>query len=194
MRKAVQVFSALNMDRMKPENDSGDYQLFIKLYVANERRIYGYVRALVPNWSDVDDVIQESASVMWSKFGEFEKGTNFSAWALKIAHFQVLAYYKRQKNNKLYFSEHSVAKLSEKMTSEPSNADERLSILRRCLKKLGDKELSLIQMRYEPGSSTRSVSQQTGQEPHVLYRLFNKIHTKLLLCIRRTLAEQEVIG
>ena len=171
----------------------GDYQLFIKLYLANERRIYGYVRALIPNWSDVDDIIQETASVMWSKFDGFEKGTNFTAWALKIAHFQVLCYYKNKKNNKLYFSQGTIASLSEKIASKNPNVDERLSILKKCLQKLRSNELSLIQMRYEPGSSTKNVSRQTGKELHVLYRLFNKIHAKLLMCVRRTLAEREAI-
>lgn len=181
-------------DSNTPKTSSGDYQLFIKLYLANERRIYGYVRALIPNWSDVDDIIQETASVMWSKFNQFEKGTNFTAWALKIAHFQVLNYYKIRKNNRLYFSQQAIASLSDKIASKNQNIDERLSILRMCLQKLHANELSLIQMRYEPGSSTKSVSQRTGKELHVLYRLFNKIHAKLLLCIRRTLSEKEALS
>lgn len=172
---------------------SGDYQLFIKLYLANERRIYGYVRALIPNWSDVDDIIQETASVMWSKFSEFEKGTNFPAWALRIAHFQVLNYYKLTKNNRMYFSPHTIDSLSDKIASNNPNTDERLTILRKCLQKLQANEYSLIQMRYEPGSSTKTVSQQTGKELHVLYRLYNKIHAKLLMCIRRTMAERETV-
>lgn len=165
-----------------------DYRLFIKLYLANERRIYGFVRALVPNWSDVDDVIQETAAVLWSKFDQFEKGTNFSAWALKIAHFQILNYYKSRNKDKLYFSEDLLDILAEKNRKNP-NVDERLSILKKCLQKLKSYELSLIQMRYEPGSSTRVVAEQTGKELHVLYRLFNKIHSKLLLCIRHSLNE-----
>ncbi len=182
-----------NMDNGNPNNSTGDYQLFIKLYLANERRIYGYVRALIPNWSDVDDIIQETASVMWSKFDGFEKGTNFTAWALKIAHFQVLSYYKNKKKNRIYFSQGTVESLSEKIASKNPNIDERLSILKKCLQKLKPNELSLIQMRYEPGSSTKSVSQRTGKELHVLYRLFNKVHAKLLMCVRRTLAEAEAI-
>ena len=180
-------------DNKSPENTSSDYQLFIKLYLANERRINGYVRALVPNWSDIDDVIQETVTVMWSKFNEFQKGSNFSAWALKIAHFQVLKYYKDQKNNRLYFSQDVVEAISEKIAAQTSETDERLSILRRCLERLQAKELNLIQMRYEPGNTTQSVSRQTGQQAHVLYRLFNKIHAKLLLCMRRTLAERGTI-
>jgi|DewCreStandDraft_4_1066084.scaffolds.fasta_scaffold22530_2 RNA polymerase sigma-70 factor (ECF subfamily) len=170
-----------------------DYQLFIKLYLANERRIYGYVRALIPNWSDVDDIIQESASVMWSKFGEFEKGTNFSAWALRIAHFQVLNYYKIKKNHKLYFSEETLHSLSQRILSATPNTDERLNVLKQCIQKLHDHERSLIEMRYEPGATTQSVARQTGKDVHSLYKLFNKIHARLLLCVRRTLAEGELI-
>lgn len=177
----------------KENNHSEDYQLFIKLYLSNERRIYGYVRALIPNWTDVDDIIQEIATVMWAKFNQFEKGTNFSAWALKIAHNQVLNYCKKRRNDKLCFSERAIELLAEKSLTQNQNSDERLPILRKCLQKLQHTELSLIQMRYEPGASTKSVSQQTGKEPHVLYRLFNKIHLKLLMCVRRTLAEGEVL-
>lgn len=182
---------------MVPESEtnecSQDYQLFIKLYLANERRIYGFVRALVPNWPDVDDIIQETASVMWSKFYQFQKGTNFSAWALKIAHLQVLNYCKVRKKDRLCFSESTLENIAHKSANEFQNTDERLSILRKCLQKLQAGELSLIQMRYEPGGSTKTVSQQTGKNLHALYRHFNKIHAKLLMCIRRTMAEGELL-
>lgn len=177
----------------KDRNTSEDYQLFIKLYLANERRLYGYVRAMIPNWTDVDDIIQETASVLWSKFDQFERGTNFSAWALKIAHNQTLHYYKVRKKNRLYFSEDTLEALAESSLSTHPNNDERLSSLKKCLQKLQSNEQMLIELRYQPGGSTKGVSQQMGKELHVLYRLFNKIHTKLLLCIRRSLAEGETL-
>ena len=176
------------MPEEKKNLSSEDYRLFIKLYLANERRLYGFVRALVPNWSDVDDVIQETAAVLWSKFDQFDKSTNFSAWALKIALYQILNYYKNQRKDKVYFSEEMLNTLAEKNLQNP-NTDERLPLLKKCLQQLKAYELSLIQMRYEPGSSTRRVAEQTGKELHVLYRMLNKIHAKLLLCIRQQLRE-----
>jgi RNA polymerase sigma-70 factor (ECF subfamily) len=166
------------------------YQRFIKLYLANERRIYGYVRALIANWSDVDDIIQETASVMWSKFDGFQEGTNFSAWALRIAHFQVLNYCKNHKKDKIYFSNRAVDILSDQIMARDQNPDQRLNILKNCLEKLQAGERDLIQMRYEHGATTRGVSEKTGKALHVLYRLLDKIHIKLLLCVRRTLSEE----
>jgi len=179
----------LSMLKDGKNRKSEDYQLFIKLYLTNERRLYGYVRALVPNWSDVDDIIQETASVLWAKFDQFERGTNFPAWAMRIAHNQVLNYCKTRKKDKLCFSEAAMESLAQLSVSRDANLDERLSALKQCLDKLNSNEQMLIELRYRPGGSTKSVSQQTGKELHVLYRLLNKIHTKLLLCIRRTLAE-----
>lgn len=174
----------------KVYNEKENYQRFIKLYLANERRLYGYVRALIANWSDVNDVIQETASVMWSKFDEFSEGTNFSAWALKIAHFQVLNYSKMKKKDKLYFSEQVVEQLSDQIISKEQDTDHRLSILKQCLQKLQAGERDLIQMRYEPGVTAKGISEKTGKELHSLYRLFDKIHIKLLYCIRRRLSEE----
>lgn len=181
------------MDKENPHSSSDDYQLFLKLYLANEKRINGYVRALVPNWSDVEDIVQEIVTVMWSKFRDFEKGTNFTAWALKIAHFQVLNYYKIKKSNKMYFSQKIISDLSDKLSSKKPNTDERLNTLKKCLQKLSSDELLLVNMRYEPGSSTKSVSRQTGKDLHQLYRFFNKLHAKLLLCIRRRMTESRII-
>ncbi len=111
---------------------------------------------------------------------------------VKIAHLQVLNYCKTRKKDRLCFNDSVLESIAHKSLSDVQNTDERLNILRKCLQRLQSNELSLIQMRYEPGGSTKSVSQQTGKNLHVLYRHLNKIHAKLLMCIRRTMAEGEL--
>ena len=44
---------------------------FMSLYAANQRRIYGFLRALAHDPADTDDLVQQTLEVMWSKFGEF---------------------------------------------------------------------------------------------------------------------------
>ena len=58
---------------------------FTALLLQNQKRIYGLILSLVPNGPDADDIMQEACSVMWKKFETFEEGTNFAAWALRIA-------------------------------------------------------------------------------------------------------------
>ncbi len=53
---------------------------FMRLLLANQQRIYGLILALVPNWNDADDIMQETSAVMWAKFDDYEAGTDFAAW------------------------------------------------------------------------------------------------------------------
>ena len=65
---------------------------FIRLMTRHERLVYGYILSLVPNWADADEILQETNIRLWEEFEKFETGTNFAAWAVRVAHFQVLTW------------------------------------------------------------------------------------------------------
>ena len=44
---------------------------FMRLFSANQRRIYGFVAAMIPRTADVDDVFQEVSMSLWRKFEDF---------------------------------------------------------------------------------------------------------------------------
>src|SRR5205814_6679679 len=65
---------------------------FIRLMTRHERLVYGYILSLVPNWADADEILQETNIRLWEEFEKFQAGTNFAAWAIRVAHFQVLTW------------------------------------------------------------------------------------------------------
>jgi RNA polymerase sigma-70 factor (ECF subfamily) len=50
---------------------------FVQLFAQSSRRIYAYIRTLVPNQADAEDVFQETSKVLWEKFADYEIGTDF---------------------------------------------------------------------------------------------------------------------
>ena len=64
---------------------------FVQLLVTHQSVIRAFVISLLPGVSETDDVIQNSNEVLWTKRESFEIGTNFKAWALTTARFQVMA-------------------------------------------------------------------------------------------------------
>ena len=64
--------------------------LFVKLLVEHQRRLYQYLRMLMPDRHSVDDVLQETLMVMWQKFDETYPESSFYAWASRIAHLIAL--------------------------------------------------------------------------------------------------------
>ena len=78
---------------------------FVRLMTKHERLVYGYILSLVPNWADADEILQETNIRLWEEFDKFVLGTNFAAWALRVAHFQVLTWRKRVSRSRLVFDQ-----------------------------------------------------------------------------------------
>ena len=64
---------------------------FVQLLVTHQSVIRAYVISLLPGLAEAEDVIQNTNEVLWTKRESFELGTNFKAWALTTARFQVMA-------------------------------------------------------------------------------------------------------
>jgi RNA polymerase sigma-70 factor (ECF subfamily) len=77
-------------------------QEFMHLYVGKEQCIQSHIYTLVHNWAAAEDILQETAHILWLKFNDFEPGTDFMAWALAIAHYQVLKFRKSQDKRTLF--------------------------------------------------------------------------------------------
>ena len=164
-------------------------ELFLKLFLENQRRIYAFILALVPVPSDADDLLQETAAVMWRKLDEFKRGSDFIAWAISIARYQVLAFRKTQMRNRFRFSEVTYEALADQITPSSLGTDERGDALEGCLKKLNEKDRELIRLRYQPDASVQEVADRVGRSLKAVYRSLSRIHAQLLSCIRKSLSE-----
>jgi RNA polymerase sigma-70 factor, ECF subfamily len=169
-------------------NDSDRAAQFMRLFLENQRRIYGLILALVPNGPDADDIHQETSAVLWQKFGEFAEGTNFSAWALRIARYQVMAYYTTKRRTKARLSDETLDAVVDKMAARPEREDARTAALDGCLADLPDPDRQLLVMRYRGGATVEEVARQSGKTVVAAYKALNRAHERLLQCMRGKLA------
>ncbi len=170
--------------------DSGER--FMRLFLANDRRIYGFILALVPHRADADDLMQETGAVLWRKFAEFEPGTDFAAWAMSIARFEVLRLRRAQGQMRVRFDDDLLGTLADDLTEMSPTIDRRAEALRQCLSKLPPRHRDLIRLRYEQGSTTQEVSSRVGQTVAAVYKMLNRIHSGLLECVEQTLKSEDV--
>ena len=172
-----------DFNRSVPDFSTG--QEFMHLYVVSERRIRAFIYTLVHNWAATDDLMQDTVKVMWVKFGDFERGTDFGAWGLRIARNHVMNYFRR-KDNQLVFNTDLVEKLTQCVDACVKD-DRRCDALRQCLEKLDDPDRKLIHLRYEIGKTTKDVAKHVGRGVKRVYHSLNRIHFQLSHCVRRTL-------
>ena len=76
---------------------------FVRLLTQHQRRVYGYILTMVVNWNDADEILQETNLRLWEEFDRFEPGTDFAAWAIRVAYYQVLTWRKKRDRSRLVF-------------------------------------------------------------------------------------------
>ncbi len=70
-------------------HDDDKVQLFSRLLVANQRRLYGFILTLVHDHAAADDILQDMSSLLWQKFDKFEPGTDFAAWGMAVSRLTI---------------------------------------------------------------------------------------------------------
>src|ERR1700722_15763810 len=101
------------MIETNPRSHAAD--AFVRLYALSSRRIYAYILTLLPNWADAEDVFQDVSTVLWEKFGEFTPGTEFAAWAYRIAYFKAIKYRSRKSARARLFSDQALEAIAAEM-------------------------------------------------------------------------------
>jgi RNA polymerase sigma-70 factor (ECF subfamily) len=163
---------------------------FVELYSSHYPRLQFYIMAMLPTANDASDVLQETSLVLWRKFDSFQSGTNFFAWACKIARLQSLKHRERQGRTGQLFELSVLEKLAAEAASEDSVYAVPLAALENCIKKLSAGDRSLIRKRYQPGMSVNQIAHEIGRSANSLSKSLGRIRRALLACVERALVHE----
>ncbi len=155
----------------------------MKLFVRHEPDLRGFVRSLLPTLTDADEVLQETAIVLWRKFDRFAEGTDFLRWALVVARFEALAYRRKIARDRLVLSEDVAELLAEEAVEEMPRRRLEREALDHCLRRLPESQQNLVTKAYTPGIKTKDVAESLGKSPASLYMVLNRIRANLMKCI-----------
>jgi len=166
-----------------------DTKQFMSLLVPNQKKIYAFIRYLVPGRADADDILQETLTEMWNKFHEYRDGTNFVAWGLTIARYKIMSFNQKKRPSNFQFSDSTLNLIQQEAEStHPHTAImERVEILKECAAKLSDKEKKLLRLRYEQDQTFEHIAGQYSLSIPAIYKALSRIHASLAKCIRLTL-------
>jgi RNA polymerase sigma-70 factor (ECF subfamily) len=174
-----------------PTNERMDHESqneeFVRLLLVYQKRIYGFILAMLPNNTDAEDLFQQVVMIMCRQFHEFQPGTSFLAWGIQIARYELYNVHKVKRRSCVRFSTETMEMLFEQTCSQLSQMDQRIGLLEDCLKKLDQNDRGLVLRRYEQGMKIKEIAQQIEQPVHHLYRAFNRIHLFLRDCVNMQL-------
>ncbi|MBA4065642.1 MAG: RNA polymerase subunit sigma [Isosphaera sp.] len=170
--------------------DAREVARFGQHLTAIQRQLFVYVTQLLGRTADADDVLQDVNRVLWEKYAEFTPGTNLTAWAYKVAYFEVLRYRKTKVRDRLRFGEDTLAVLAAEAAPVADAESARRVALRECLDKLPADDRDLVTKRYLGGVEVRDLARFFRRSEKAVYRALARVRGALLECVRGALAAE----
>lgn len=176
------------MDKIdSPINDAEASKRFMSLVLPVQKKLYAYIICHVPNKNDSDDIFQETLVTLLSKFSEYQEGTDFLRWAITVAKFKILSYRRDNKRVRVLFNEADMDQIQTEAVGKIDSLEEESEYLKKCLKKLSEKQGELLQYRYGHGMTYRQIANKFNISMQSVYRAIARIHVSLLKCINLSL-------
>jgi RNA polymerase sigma-70 factor, ECF subfamily len=167
---------------------------FMTELMQHQRRLYQYVHALLPRHQDAEDAMQSTLLVLWQKFDQFQTGTNFYAWASRIAYLTVQNL-RRSKSRLVTILDE---KVFEQIVAEAHNQFDALEfrreLMRHCAQKLRQADRELLDLRYAPGGAVRSIARKLSRPANSVCKSLGRIRRALWDCVNEELAARGEAG
>lgn len=164
---------------------------FMRLFIQHQPRLYAFIRTLVFNRADAEEVLQETASVLWRRFDEFTPGTpgtpgsHFDRWAFAIARNQILYLRQKLRRDALMLHDDLVETLADQVADDSDRLDAFREALSVCVTGLDAADRDLLARRYDSDTTNRAVAAALGRSESAVSRALHRIYRVLFECIRR---------
>jgi RNA polymerase sigma-70 factor (ECF subfamily) len=162
-----------------------DSDEFVRLMTEHQGRLFAYILSLLGDPDAANDVLQEANVVLWRDSKEFRLGTNFKAWAFRIAHFQVMAWRQRQIRDRLVFEDDMLEVLAFAARDADETFDSRQKLLTGCLEKLQPVHREMVRRRYAEGTALQAIAAERGMTANAVMQALFRIRQSLMHCVAR---------
>tara|TARA_B110000908_G_scaffold7087_1_gene8827 strand:+ start:3949 stop:4506 length:558 start_codon:yes stop_codon:yes gene_type:complete len=132
-----------------------------------------------------DDVVQETNLFLWEKRAEFEIGSDFRAWALKVAKFKVMAARRDRGRDRLVFSEEILSQIEAVAHDRVSGADRRMRALTQCLSRMRLQDRRLLEWKYVHHQSLTKLAEAAGLSSNAVHKKISRMRLALRQCIEK---------
>ncbi len=162
---------------------------FTTLLTQCERQLFAYILALVWSAQDAEDLYQQTAMLLWEKFAEFERGTNFAHWAFSFARHVVLNFQRAQQRRKTFLTAELASTLADRQAAKPAGESNSFAdALSDCMGQLNDLDRRLINLCYAGEQTIKQIAEKLGRPAQSTYNSLCRIRRRLFDCVKRAVS------
>jgi RNA polymerase sigma-70 factor, ECF subfamily len=171
----------------EPSIPAISHESFAALYSAAHLPLLRFVLTLLPDRHLAEDVVQETARLLWRKFNDYDPERAFLPWARQFAHFEVLKARRRLATGDRYFSDDMIEQMAHECVEQEDQLERQREALAGCVEKLDAGSRALLASRYDRKESLQEIAEAQGKTPNALYLTLRRARQALLECVNRAL-------
>ncbi|HLH52096.1 MAG TPA: sigma-70 family RNA polymerase sigma factor [Verrucomicrobiae bacterium] len=179
-----------------PTRQAGDtnaaQQRFLSLFLRSEREIFRYVAALVPNITDAEDIVQQTAVALWEKFDAYDPNQPFTPWACRFALNKARQWIERRQRWQALLEHGLAEELAQRRQELQPEFEQRLKHLDGCIGKLPEGQRSLVEGYYYERASIETLARRSGRTEAATYKILQRIRHALQVCVERQASTETV--
>jgi RNA polymerase sigma-70 factor (ECF subfamily) len=162
---------------------------YVRLLLANERKLFAYTFSLVGNVEDAREIVQDAAVTMWQEFSEYDPSRPFFPWAASFAYYRVLRLRRERATARVRLSDEALEVVADEFAHNEADLGQRSEALSKCMERLPSPARKLLKHRYHDNQPIPEIAQRTGRSPNALYKALDRIRGWLMDCVQRRIAE-----
>jgi len=162
---------------------------FVKRLMEHRSMLHSFVYAMLRDPHLTEDILQEVAVVLWSKYEEFTPGTDFGAWARSVAYREILAARRSEARAHRYMDEACAQEILAAYQRREQTIDTagHRQALKRCMGLLNSDLREIMRCRYAFSMSSREIAAKFSRTAQAVDAIVYRIKKLLSDCVRSRL-------
>ena len=167
-------------------------EAFVRELTAKQQAVRGFIHASLGGAAAVDDVLQKTNLALWRKCSDWDENTEFLRWAIGVARFEVLAFYRDTARGKLVFEPDVVDAMTDAAAERAVDQQNcgRSAALAECLGEMKPEHQRLLDDRYRQGFSINEIADSKDRSADSVKSLLLRLRNSLRQCVERRLEKE----
>lgn len=175
-----------NSEAPSPQEEA-NLDRFVQQLTNSQSNLRAYLVASLGNYEDASEVLQQTNLVLWRNAQSFRPGADFMPWALTLAKYEIMSFYRDRRRDRHVFTEEVATLMLRTASEELPDLNERFTALRECIGKLSEDHREMVRLRYEDKAPIARIAKQLARTENSIKSALVRIRQSLGNCISRRL-------
>lgn len=158
-------------------------------WTAAQRTVAAFIRTLVPEFNEAEEILQRVAVALVRKFNEYDRARPFAAWAIGIAKYEVLIYRRQHALDRHVFNDALIEQIAESYQRLSQQRFPMRELLAKCFDSLDERARRAIGLRYVQDLRTQRIAEEMQMTDSAVRKLLSRTRIALRDCVDRRLDE-----